>query len=80
MKKVVEIHPKYKNGILALRTLMQRKGLKLIESSDSPCELVIDFNSEVNSEEFQGKLKICREEAPKSIVLLQKRIKALTVL
>lgn len=79
MKKVVEIHPKYNNGILALRTLMQRKGLKLTESSDSPCELVIDFNSEISSEEFLGKLKICREEAPKSIVLLQKRIKALTV-
>lgn len=79
MKKLVEIRPKYNNGIIALRTLMQRKGLRLTESSDSPCELVIDFNSEMSSEEFMEKLKAARNEAPKSIVLLQRRIKALTL-
>ena len=76
MKMVVELRPKYDNSIVALRTLMQRKGLKLTESSEAPCELVLDFNSEMSTDEFREKLKQTRKEAPKSIVLLQKRIKA----
>lgn len=79
MKKLVEIRPKYNNGIVALRSLMQRKGLKLSESSDSPCELVADFNSNVNSDEFMEKLKECRKSAPKSIQLLLRRIKSMSV-
>lgn len=79
MKKIVEIRPKYNKGIVALRSLMQRKGLKLSESSDSPCELVADFNSNVNSDEFMEKLKECRKSAPKSIQLLLRRIKSMPV-
>lgn len=79
MKKIVEIRPKYNKGIVALRSLMQRKGLKLSESSDSPCELVSDFNSNVNSDEFMEKLKECRKSAPKSIQLLLRRIKSMPV-
>lgn len=80
MKKLVEIRPKYNNGIVALRLLMQRKGLKLSESSDSPCELVVDFNSNVNnSDEFMAKLKECRKSAPKSVQLLLRRIKSMPV-
>lgn len=79
MRKLVEIRPKYDNGIVALRTLIQRKGLKLSESSDSPCELVVDFNSNMNSDEFMAKLKDCRKSAPKSIQLLLRRIKALSI-
>lgn len=79
MKMVVELRPKYDNAIVALRTLMQRKGLKLTESSDAPCELVLDFNSEISIDEFSEKLKQARKEAQKSVVLLQKRIKAFTM-
>lgn len=79
MKKVIEIRPKYDNAIAALRILMRRKGLKLTESSDTPCELVIDFNSDISSEEFHDKLKTARKEFPKSITLLQKRIKSLSM-
>lgn len=79
MKKLVEIRPKYNNGIVVLRSLMQRKGLKLSESSDSPCELVVDFNSNVNSDEFMAKLKECRKSAPKSVLLLLRRIKSMPV-
>ena len=79
MKIVVELSPKYDNAIVALRTLMQRKGLKLTESSDAPCELVLDFNSEISTDEFREKLKKARTEVPKSVVLLQKRIKAFTI-
>ncbi len=79
MKKVIEIRPKYDNAIVALRTLMRRKGVKLMESSDTPCELVIDFNSDMDTEDFRKKLKIARKETPNSITLLQKRIKALTL-
>lgn len=79
MQKLVEIRPKYDNGIVALRTLMQRKGLKLSESSDSPCELVADFNSDMETSDFMAKLKTCRKEAPKSIQLLLRRIKVFEV-
>lgn len=79
LKKLVEIRPKYNNGIVALRSLMQRKGLKLSESSDSPCELVADFNSDMNSDEFMEKLKGCRKSAPKSVQLLLRRIKSMPV-
>lgn len=79
MKKLVEIRPKYNNGIVSLRTLMKRKGLKLTESSDSPCELVIAFNSEMSSVEFLEKLKEFRNESPKSVALLQRKIKSLTL-
>ena len=79
MKKLVEIRPKYDNGIVALRSLMQRKGLKLLESSDSPCELVVDYNSNVNSDEFMAKLKECRKSVPKSVQLLLRRIKSMSV-
>lgn len=79
MQKLVEIRPKYDNGIVALRTLMQRKGLKLSESSDSPCELVVDFNSDMDTSDFMAKLKKCRKEALKSVQLLLRRIKAFEV-
>lgn len=76
MRKVVEDHPKYDNAIMALRFLMQRKGLKLSESSESPCELVLDYNSDMSAEEFLKKMKKFRLEAPNTINILQKRIKA----
>ena len=76
MKKLVEIRPKYDNGIITLRTLMQRKGIKLSQSSDSPCELVVDFNSDMNPTAFLAKLRTCRKEAPKSVQLLLRRIKS----
>lgn len=79
MKKVVEIRPKYDNGIMALRMLMQRKGLKLAEASDSPCELVDAFNSDMSSDEFLERVKTCRKESPQSVKLLERRIKALMV-
>lgn len=79
MKKLVEIRPKYNNGIVALRSLMQRKGLNLPETSDSPCKLMVDFNSNVNSDEFMEKLKESRKSAPKSVQLLLRRIKSMPV-
>lgn len=75
MRKLVEIRPKYDNAIIMLRELMRHKGLKLTESSDSPCELVIDFNSDMTKEEFEEKLKQTRKDAPKAVELLQQRIK-----
>lgn len=79
MKKLVEIRPKYDNGIVSLRTLMRRKGLRLSESSDTPCELVVNFNSDMNSDEFMAKLKECRKTAVKSIQLLLRRIKTVSI-
>lgn len=76
MQRLVDIRPKYDNGIISLRQLMQCKGQKLSESTESPCELVVDFNSDMTLEEFTDKLKKCRRESPKSVTLLQRRIKA----
>lgn len=76
MKKLVELRPKYDNGITTLRMLMKNKGLKLPESTDSPCDLVTDFNSDISYDEFNEKLKLCRKESPKSLTLLVRRIKA----
>ncbi len=75
MRKLVEARPTYDLGILALRTLMQRHGLQLDKLSDSNCELVDLFNSDVPKEEFLFQLKVCREKAPKAISYLIRRIK-----
>ena len=79
MCKLVDIRPKYDNAIVSLRELMRKKGLKLTESSVSPCELVIDFNSDMTKEEFGERLRQTRKDAPKSITLLQRRIKRFTL-
>lgn len=79
MTKLVEFRPKYDNGILALRMLMQRKGLKLTESANSPCELVGDFNSNMSEEDFLEKLRVCRKDSRQSIKILMRQIKSLSV-
>lgn len=79
MKKLVEIRSKYDNGILALRMLMQRKGLKLAESSNSPCELVSEFNSDMSAEDFLDKLRVCRKNSQQSVKILIRQIKSLSV-
>ena len=76
MRKLVEIRPKYDNGILALRMLMQRGGLKLTELSDSPCELITEFNSGMSDNEFMERLRLCLKKAPKSVAMLLRQIKA----
>jgi len=77
MQKLIEIRPKYDNGIVQLRFLMRRKNLKLDKLSDSTCELIEDFNSDISPEEFMKKLKTARECAPKAITMLQRRIKSM---
>ena len=76
MRKLVEIRPKYDKGILALRMLMQRGGLKLTKLSDSPCELITEFNSGMSDNEFMERLRLCRKKAPKSVTMLLRQIKA----
>lgn len=78
MQKLIEIRPKYNKGILAFRSLLRRKGLKLSESADTPCQLVLDFNSEMDEGEFMQRLVQCRKDSPKSVGLLIKRIAAFT--
>ncbi|MCQ2111200.1 MAG: hypothetical protein MJY79_06880, partial [Bacteroidaceae bacterium] len=75
MRKLVEARPKYDLGILALRTLMQKHGLKLDKLSDNNCELVDIFNSDATEDEFLAQLKVCREKAPKAVSYLIIRIK-----
>lgn len=75
MRKLVEARPKYDLGILALRTLMQCRNLKLDKQSDNNCELVDLFNSDATEEEFLAQLRVYREKAPKAIAYLIRRIK-----
>lgn len=75
MRKLVEIKPKYDNGILAMRILMKRHNIMLVSPTES--ELIEAFNSGINNEEFSAKLKQCRENAPKSIAHLVQCIKKL---
>lgn len=74
MKKLVELRPKYDKAIIAIRTLMLRKGLKIAEKNGTTCELVAAFNSEISQEEFAAKLKASRNNAPQSVQLLLRRI------
>lgn len=77
MRKLVEIKPKYNNGILALRQLMKRHGLRLDNAADTVSELLDAFNSDISDEEFLVQLKECRAKAPKSVNYLIRRIKKL---
>lgn len=77
MRRLVEVKPKYDNGILALRTLMKLHNLKLDSPNDS--ELVEAFNSEMDETEYAAMLKECRSKAPKAVSYLIQRIKKLDV-
>lgn len=74
MKKLVDLYPTYDKGIIAIRALMLRKGLKIAENNEATCELVAAFNSEISQEEFAAKLKASRIDAPHSVRLLLRRI------
>ena len=67
--------PKYDKGIIALRGFMKKHGLALDKLSDSNCELVDAFNTDITDEEFAALLKECRTKAPKSVSYLLRRIK-----
>lgn len=75
MQHLVGVKPKYNKGVLALRSLMKRKGLILVYTSSEKRELVEDFNSEMSEEEFAKKLIAARKEAPKAVDYLRRVIK-----
>lgn len=73
MQKLVEAKPKYDRGILALRMLMKRHGIQLETLQES--ELIDAFNSDMSEEEFAALLKVERENEPKAVNYLIRRIK-----
>ena len=75
MQELIKARPKYNKAILSLRCLMKRKGLVLVKTSDDPRELVDDFNSDMQEEEFSQKLVTAREKAPKAVEYLLRLIK-----
>ena len=75
MQKLVSVRSKYNNGILALRMLMKKHGLMLEKISDDDCELVDDFNSDVDSSVFLEKLITYRQKSPKSVACLIRQIR-----
>jgi len=74
MQELIKARPKYDKGILSLRLLMKRKGLFLMKTSDDLRELVDDFNSDIDNEEFAQKLTTAREKAPKAVEYLLRLI------
>ena len=75
IQQLIAVKPQYQKGILSLRYLMKRKGLVLTETSDEPHELVSDFNSDMNNDEFAEKLSKAYEKAPKAAAYLRRMIK-----
>ena len=75
MRKLIEIKPKYNQGILALRMLMKRHGLMLDQSTDCVSDLIEAFNSDMEEGAFLAELKKCRVKAPKAVSHLIRRIK-----
>ena len=75
MQELIKAKPKYNKAILSLRLVMQRKGMKLIYTSETSHELVDDFNSDISEEEFANKLTTTREKAPKAVEYLIRLIK-----
>ena len=74
MQELIKVRPKYNKGILALRFLMKRKGLLLMDTSNEPLELVDDFNSDISEDEFAKKLATASEKAPKAVAYLHRVI------
>ena len=74
MQELIKARPKYDKGFLSLRLLMKRKGLSLMKTSDDLRELVDDFNSDIDNEEFAQKLTTAREKAPKAVEYLLRLI------
>ena len=75
MRKLIEARPQYDLGILALRTLMQWRGMMLDKQSEDNTELVDFFNSDATEIDFLERLKECRKKAPKAVSYLIRRIK-----
>ena len=75
MRQLVVIRPKYNNGILALRALMKKHRLTLEKDPENNCELIDDFNSEMDESAFLAKLNTSRKKAPKSVNYLIRQIK-----
>lgn len=76
MRKLVEARPKYDRGILALRMLMQKNGVTLVKLTDNNSELIDAFNSDMTAEEYLETLRKCRQNAPKAVTYLIRRIKS----
>lgn len=76
MRKLVEARPKYDRGIVALRMLMHKNGVALVKLTDNNSELIDAFNSDMTVEEYLGMLKDCRQNAPKAVSYLIRRIKS----
>lgn len=75
LQKVVELSPDYDKGILALRTLMLRKGLRLSQSDDNVEELIKAFDSDMENEQFVNLMNKRGKKKPEEIKGLRKKIK-----
>lgn len=57
---------------------MKRKELVIVKTSDDPCELVDDYNSDIPEGEFAQRLATAREKAPKAVEYLLRLIRKQT--
>lgn len=75
LQKVVEFSPEYDKGVLALRTLMHKKGLTLSQSDDNVEELIKAFDSDMEIEKFMELMNKKKKEKPEEVKALRKKIK-----
>ncbi|MDE5886520.1 MAG: AAA family ATPase [Muribaculaceae bacterium] len=75
LQKVVELCPEYDKGVLALRTLMQKKGLRLGLSDDYSEELIKAFDSDMEVEQFMELMNVKKKEKTEEVKALRKKIK-----
>lgn len=75
LQKAVELNPEYDKGILALRTLMQKKSLRLGSPEDTTDELLKAFDSDMTAVQFLDLMKNKRREQSAEIKTLRKAIR-----
>ena len=74
MRMLIEAKPEYNKGIVALRSLMKRRGIKLQPKAED--ELSDIFNSDIDDDGFANILAEYRENNPKAMSVLLKNIKS----
>ena len=75
MRRLVDIRPKYDRGILSMRSLLKKAGIRVEGDTNKENELLDAFNSDQSEDGFAALLKNARKEAAKSVSDLVNRIR-----
>lgn len=73
IQQLVEARPKYINGVVKMRTLMQRHGYQIEANEDHDVETM--FNSDMGEDEFAAQLADARSNSAKEYSLLIRKLR-----